>query len=131
MILFGFSIVETLKGILWVSLIILVVVILYRQLLRFLGKGSVSQEEYCVLYGLEVQPSRGDVEFYFTSAKPKYYQLLILDADMEKVMEVVSKECHVGGNIIRFDSSRLENGEYFYCLKTDNQKTVKKMRVAN
>lgn len=131
MVLYGFSILETIKGFLWVTLIILILVILYRRLLRYLGKGRVSQDDYCVLYGLEEQPSSGEIEFYFTSAKPKYYQLLILDEDMNKVHEVISKECHVGGNIVRFNSNQLENGIYFYCLKTDNQKTVKKMQIKN
>jgi hypothetical protein len=38
-------------------------------------------------------------------------------------------EMKSGGHIIRFDSSQLANGIYFYCLETDNQKTLKKMKV--
>jgi hypothetical protein len=50
---------------------------------------------------------------------------------MTLVEEIRSQECFVGGNIVRYDSSKLTNGQYYYCLKTDNQKTMKKMSVLN
>lgn len=130
-VLYSYSFWETAKGILWVTLIILILIIAYRKLLRVLGKGNPSKEDYCVLYGLEQNPSKGEVEFYFTSDKTKLVKILILDLDFEEVIEVSAKECHIGGNIIRFDSSKVPNGNYFFCLKTDNQKTVKKMSVQN
>ena len=115
----------------WTSLIALVVVTIYKQLLRSLSKGSIDKADYCELYSLEIEPASGELPFYFTSEKAKEVALLLLDHKMDLIQEIVKKECKVGGNIVRFDSTKIPNGDYFYCLKTENQKVVKKMRVLN
>ena len=132
MILAGFTLNSTtLIYILCVTLGILVIAILYRKLLRYLGKGTPPKENYCVLYSLEKNPSVGELEFYFTSDLEKTVTLNVLDLDMELVAEIETIECHKGGNIIRYDSTQMPDGNYFYCLQTANQKTMKKMRIQN
>jgi hypothetical protein len=131
MILLGYSWIAIAKGIGWTSLIALVVVTIYKQLLRSLSKGSIDKADYCELYSLEIEPASGELPFYFTSEKAKEVALLLLDHKMDLIQEIVKKECKVGGNIVRFDSTKIPNGDYFYCLKTENQKVVKKMRVLN
>lgn len=132
MILSGFNFNSTtVIYILSVTLGILVLVIIYRKLLRYLGRGNPSMENYCVLYELEKNPAVGELEFYFTSEQEKTVTLNILDADMNQFKEIETIECHKGGNIIRYDSTEIPNGNYFYCLQTANQKTMKKMRVQN
>lgn len=131
MILAGVKFWDVTFTVLWVSLVLLIVFILYRMLLRRLKGNTPPSEDYCVLYGLENHPSRGIVEFYFTSEIKRHYQFLILNQEMEEVMEVSQKEANNGGNIIQFDTTQLKNGLYFYCLKTDNQKTMKRMKIAN
>lgn len=122
---------KVLVGILFVSLAVLVLIIAYRKLLGYLGKGAVSKEDYCVLYGLEEDPVAGEISFYFTSETKRAVRIHILDDQYGFVNEVFGAECKIGGNIIRFQTSILPNGRYFYCLMTDNQKTMKKMTVAN
>ena len=129
MILIGFSWVDVVIGMLWVSLVLLVLVIGYRKLLSYLGRNDIKKEDYCVLYNLEESPVTKEAPFYFTSEKVRTVAIWILDSGMKDLMEVSNQECKVGGNIIRFDTSKLENGTYFYCLKTDNQKISKKMEV--
>ena len=132
MILAGFGIDgTTIVYILCITLGILVIAIAYRQLLRYLGKGTPPKEDYCVLYSLEKNPAEGELEFYFTSEEPKTVTLNILDADMNFLTEIETIECHKGGHIVRYDSTKIENGNYYYCLQTSNQKTMKKMRVQN
>lgn len=131
MILVGFSTGDVIIGMLWVSIIGLGLYIGYRWLLRRLSKGAVKHEEYCKLESIDVNPASGEIHFYFTSKEVKTFTFSILDAQMNDLELIKSGECSVGGNIIRFDSSKLQNGDYFYCLKTDNQKTVKKMTVLN
>lgn len=132
MILAGFTFDgTTIIYILCVTLGILVVAIGYRQLLKYLGRGTPPKEDYCVLYALEKSPSEGELEFYFTSEQPKSVTLNVLDADMNFVVEISTIDCHTGGNIIRYDSTKIANGNYFYCLQTKNQKTMKKMRIQN
>lgn len=127
---FGFDS-STIIYILCVSLGILVLAIAYRQMIRFLGRGGVVKENYCVLYSLEIDPATGILEFYFTSDQVKDVTLNALDQDMVFFAEISSGPCHLGGNIIRYDSTQLPNGNYYYCLQTSNQKTMKKMRVQN
>jgi hypothetical protein len=131
MILIGYSWSDIIMGILWVSLSILILVVAYKLLLRFMNRDAVNQADFCKLYSLEIEPASGELPFYFTSDKVKHYRLLILDSDMNEILEIENKECKIGGNIIRFDSNELNNGAYFYCLKTENQKVVKKMQVMN
>ena len=118
-------------GILYVTLVGTVVFILYRLLLKRLSRGAIVQSDFCVLYPLEQDPAKGELEFYFTTEAQRDVKLTILDQDLKDIATVMEKMATKGGNIVRFDSTTLSNGEYFFCLKTENQKTMKKMRVFN
>lgn len=131
MILVGYTWWDVGLGTLYVSLGLLVLFILYKRLLARLSRGAVDKKDYCVLYALEDDPATGDLEFYFTSGIEREVVLSILDADMKDLKVVAEKTATPGGNIVRFDSTTLSNGEYYFCLKTENQKTMKKMRVLN
>ena len=129
MILMGFNWADVLIGMLWVSIVLLVLIIGYRKLLSHLGRNDLKKEDYCVLFNLEESPVTGTVPFYFTSEKARSVSLWIQDSEMNDKLEISTQECKIGGNIVRFDSSILENGNYFYSLRTDNQKISKKMIV--
>lgn len=129
MVLVGFNWQDILIGMLWVSIIVLIIVIGYRKLLSHLQRNDIKKEDYCVLYNLEESPVTGEVPFYFTSEQTKNVSIWIQDSSMHDLVEVSNQECKVGGNIIRYNSNDLENGTYFYSLKTKNQKVSKKMIV--
>ncbi|MCR9173665.1 MAG: hypothetical protein NXI10_14280 [bacterium] len=131
MILRGYDIQTIIIATLCVSLAILILVIAYRKLLQYLGRGSVNKQDFCVLYPLEKDPASGEVEFYFTCEEPKEYSLEILDAEMQELAKVKEGNASPGGTIVRFDTTSLSNGAYYFCLKTANQKTMKKMNVLN
>jgi len=120
-----------LVGILCVSLALLVLLIAYRKLLRYLGKGAPPKEDYCVLYSLENETASGEVQFYFTCESPKSIVLELLQEDMTLVLELANKTVDAGGHIIRFDTKTIGDGSYYYRLRTENQKTMKRIRVAN
>tara|TARA_B110000305_G_scaffold97725_2_gene110187 strand:- start:37 stop:435 length:399 start_codon:yes stop_codon:yes gene_type:complete len=131
MLLVGYSFMDVVIGILYVTLVGTVVFILYRLLLKRLSRGAIVQSDFCVLYPLEQDPAKGELEFYFTTEAQRDVKLTILDQDLKDIATVMEKMATKGGNIVRFDSTTLSNGEYFFCLKTENQKTMKKMRVLN
>lgn len=131
MILMGYSIGKVLVGVLCVTLALLVLYIAYKKLLAYLGKGVPVQRDYCVLYSLEVQPSKGEVEIYFTTEFPKEVTIELLNSDMSVNQVIRTGEFEEGGHITRFDSTLIPNGQYYYCLRTENQKTMKKMVIAN
>ncbi|MGV3632491.1 MAG: hypothetical protein ACO1O6_14885 [Bacteroidota bacterium] len=131
MILVGYSITKIAVGVLCVSLAILILVIAYRKLLAYLGRGEMPSEKYCVLYSLEVSPAKGELELYFTSEEPKEVTFELLNGDLSLNREIISGEYKPGGHIVRFDSTTVGNGTYFYQLRTDNQKTMKKVVISN
>ncbi|MBX2949683.1 MAG: hypothetical protein KF704_10430 [Crocinitomicaceae bacterium] len=127
----AFTTMEVVVGILIFTLAILVLVISYKKLLAYLGKGSLPKEKYCVLYSLETEPATGEIQFYFTSEEKKEVKLQLLDEQYNFLKEIYNKECRADGNIIPFNTTELSNGIYFYCLVTENQKTMKKMTIRN
>jgi hypothetical protein len=131
MILMGYSISKVLIGMLWVSLGLLVVVVLYRRILSHLQKGRAVPEDYCVLYSLEVDPVKGEIEFYFTTKTKRNIIFQLLNDDLSVLKILYDKETKEGGQIIRFDSSTIENGNYYFQIVTENQKTMKKFSVLN
>lgn len=130
MVLF-FSSMEFVVGALALSLAILVFIIAYRKLLAYLGKGRLPKEKYCVLHSLEIDPAHGEVKFYFTSEEKKEVKIHLLDEQYNFVQEIYNTVCKADGNVIPFNTKQLKNGIYYYCLMTDNQKTLKKMQLHN
>jgi hypothetical protein len=114
---------------LFTILAIFVLYIAYRELLRHFGKGAPVKEDYATLYGLEKPRVTGEVEFYFSINAPRQISFVILSGDLQELQVLADREFAKGGHIIRFDTSALQNGIYFYCLRSDNQKTMKRMLV--
>lgn len=131
MILMTYSIISVVLGVLAVSLVLLVLYISYKKLVAYIGRGLPIAKDYCVLYSLEQEPAKGEVEIYFTSEIPKTVAIELLNADMTTNRLIVEKDFKDGGHILRFDTTAIEDGIYFFCLRTDNQKTMKKMTVKN
>lgn len=129
MILMTYSYGKLGVAILFVTLSLLLIYIAYRKLLVHMGKGEPVKEDYCVLYSQEDQEVSGEIEVYFTTETPKEVTIELLDADLKLIQTIRSEKFSSGGHIVRFDSSHLSDGIYFYSLRTDNQKTMKKMLV--
>jgi len=115
----------------WGSLILIVLIILYRLLIRRMKKGRMSPEGFLVLHSLEHEPASGEVKFYLELSNDMQVKLRIYDKanTMQRVVkdEMLTK----GGNIIPFDTTQLENGTYYYEAQTDVQKTSKKFEIRN
>ena len=118
-------------GILYVSITLFIIYFIYSKILTFFSKNSINQDDYCKLDSLELDPAKGQLSFYFISNVKRSYRFVILDFNMCEILEVISGECSLGGNIIKFDSSNLPNGNYFYSLQTENQKITRKIAIEN
>lgn len=108
---------------------IMMLYIAYKSVIKRFSRGTLKKEDYALLFDLEKKEQSGELEFYFTIEQQRKVVFSILNAKMEAVKVLQDKEFPSGGHIVRFDSRDLENGTYFYCLETDNQKTMKKMFV--
>jgi hypothetical protein len=51
------------------------------------------------------------------------------DFSLNKILEAVNAD--PGGHIVRFDSTQIDDGNYFFGLRTENQKTLKKCQIRN
>ena len=131
MILIGFSMANILIVTLSVTLGMLILFILYKKLLAYVSRGEPIHKEYAVLYPVEQNPASGEVTIYFTCEKNKAIQIELLDENMNFIVVLMNKECDEGGHIVRFNSASYPNGDYFYCLKSENQKTMKKLSISN
>lgn len=115
----------------FVSIILIIGLLVYRNLLRKIKKEGVNLQDYCVLYSFEKDVQTGELEFYFTNEKKKTVVFQILSESLEVLHTLTNKEFNPGGHILRFDSKLLNNGLYYYQLKTENQETKKRMIVSN
>jgi hypothetical protein len=103
--------------------------IAYKSLINRFSRSKIDPASYARLFDLENTIVSGEVEFYFTIEQTKPVVFSILDKNMQQLIEVVNQTFGAGGHIVRFDTKDLANGVYFYCLSTENQKTMKKIVV--
>jgi hypothetical protein len=126
-----FSITTVALGTLCVSLAVLVIIIAYRKLLRYLGKGHPPKEDYAVLYSIEMQPAMGVIDLYYELKVDKEIEIHLLDINMKDFMMIDKRMATKGGNKVLFDTTKVLSGNYYFELRSDNQKTMKKIRVEN
>lgn len=131
LILLGLSFVKIALGVLYTSITVIICYLLYKKLLRYMNKDVPNKALYSELISLEQDPAKGMLEFYFTSLETKKVCFEILDESYNSVEVLADKDFKSGQHIVRFDSTKVSNGVYYYQLKTDNQQTMKMMHVAN
>jgi hypothetical protein len=122
---------EVAVPVLLISITLLILVIAFRRLRVRWGIGQPIKEKFAVLYSLEKQPISGEVEIYYELEEPKKVAIWLLDDKMNDKLLVDEREAKIGGTKIKFDSKIVENGRYFYELRSDNQKTSKAIFVEN
>lgn len=107
----------------------LVLYLLYKNFIKRMNKGAINHGDYAKLRELEGAVITNSVEFYFTLNEEKQVKFAILNQDLSEKMVLRDELFKSGGHIVSFNTLELENGIYFYCLETDKQKTMKRMRV--
>lgn len=113
-----------------ITLLILLAIIAYRYLLKYLSKGNVNQALFCELYSLDHEPSMGEVSFYFVCPEMTFVTFCIWKGD-EVIKQLTSKEYEKGGHLLKFQTSEIENGVYYFGIETAKQKTQKRFTVQN
>jgi hypothetical protein len=112
------------------TLIILVAIIAYRFLLRYLSKGNVDQAQFCELYSIDHEPASGEVSFYFVCPNTIHVTFQIWKAD-EVVLQLTAKEYEQGGHLLKFQTTELPNGTYYFGIETSKQKSQKRFTIQN
>lgn len=103
--------------------------LLYRSMIKRFSRGHIDQKKYAKLFELETTVVSGELEFYFTIEDSRQVKFSLLNKAMEVVQVLKDEVVSSGGHIVRFDTSALDNGIYFYCLETENQKTMKRLSI--
>ncbi len=112
------------------TLLILLVIIAYRFLLRYLSRGRVNQALFCELYTLDHEPASGEVSFYFVCPETTFVTFAIWKGDAI-IKQLTSQEYEIGGHLLKFQTSEIENGMYYFGIETTKQKTQKRFTVQN
>jgi hypothetical protein len=121
---------QKLIEILFITFGILMIIVIYRLVLRRLSKGRVIHSDFCTLYSLEKNPVAETIEFYFTTPVAQHIRFCIWNQN-DECIELKNEEMAEGGHIVRFDTRTLENGIYTFGIITDQQKTIKKFEIRN
>lgn len=115
----------------WATLIIIILIVLYRLLLRRLKRSRPSQENFLKLHSIEQNPASGTIQIFFDQELPKLVKISIYDTE-EKVSDILAqKEFKAGGNIFSIDTTKYPNGNYYLELKTEFQKSSKLFEIKN
>lgn len=118
-------------GTIYVILMIMFIIIIYKILIKRWQKNHIKHEDFCDLVSIEMNPAFGEIDFCFTCKGTKHIDFEIVTLNFETVLSLASKNFSDGQHILKFDSTQIGNGEYFYLLKTDNQKIFKKITIKN
>lgn len=121
---------EAIVKFLFVSFLILIAVIAYKRLLKRFQKGQIVHKDYCELYNLDHNPASGELAFYFVCPETMQVKFGIWQ-NQTCLLELANQTYEKGGHIIRFDSTQLSNGVYYYGIETADQHTTKRMQVQN
>lgn len=116
---------------LYASLLLLVIIIAYRYLLRRFNKGVIEKEDYVDLYSFENRVAIGEITLYFQVFSAKHINFYLTDTEGKLLLTFVDEVRKPGGYNISLDSTKLANGKYYYCIKTENQQTEKLLIVQN
>lgn len=122
---------EVAVPVLLISITILLLVILFRRIRQRWSRGEPQTAHFALLYSIEKQPISGEIEIYYELQIPKEIEIWLLDAQMGDKVKIDSRLAKVGGNKIRFNTQTVDNGRYFYELRSDNQRTSKAIYIEN
>jgi hypothetical protein len=115
----------------WISLVIVVFILLYSLLLRRMKRGQITMDDYVELLPIEGDFAKGSIQFYFKNKAPKNIEFTIYNENNSFSKVIADELYQPGGHILKFDTTQIPNGRYYYEVKTENQKTSKLMEVRN
>ncbi len=115
----------------WASLIVLLFFIGYRLLLRRMKASQANPDDFIRLHPLEIIPAKGQIQFYFTLGTEKDVKLLIYSQSGDFNEVVVEKSFPKGSHLVPFDTTKVNDGIYYYELKSSNQKISRVMEIKN
>lgn len=102
----------------------------YRYFIAMYG-GKPTSNKYVTVHNLENGEAKGEIIFFINVAEKMNVKMDILDLNDQLVTSIENKEFEEGDHRIKFLSTTIPNGDYFYSIVTDHQNTIKKFKVNN
>jgi hypothetical protein len=83
------------------------------------------------LHYIENIISKGEIMFHFEVIEEQPVLFELCDVNMNPLEVLKNETLTTGTYTIKFDTTKIPNGEYFYCLKGEQQQLMKKFEVQN
>jgi hypothetical protein len=111
---------ETLRDVLLVFSVVLLVYVLYKRLLRILGKKEKSKRYPTLGETIQWQDER-HASLLITLEEPSELKLSVFSSTGQPVMEVVQGKYEEGTHELAINLSSLSSGKYYFKVTTDHQ----------
>ena len=105
----------------------------YKKVLNLIAFGKVKKVivKYAELFDVNPPYAKGEIQFGFQLPEKMDVQFRIVNRDDDLIKELKNGELEEGVYPILFDTSSIADGEYYYQIITNSQKTSKKFFVVN
>lgn len=107
--------------------------IAYKKIMNLIATGKVKKVtvKYAELFDVNPPYAKGEIQFGFKLPEKMNIDFKIVNREDEVIKELKKGELEAGVYPVIFDTQSLEDGEYFYQIITDVQKTSKKFYIVN
>lgn len=122
---------ELLFTLFWGLSLVIFLVIVYVLVLRRMKRKLPDNSMFATVMPLEIHPATGVVDIVFTLQIGVDSKVVICDNDENVLLTLFDKFASDGQTIVRFDTTQIANGSYFYMYISEHQKTMKKILVQN
>ena len=105
----------------------------YKKVLNLIATGKVKKVtvKYAELFDVNPPYAKGEIQFGFKLPEKMEVRFRIVNRDDELIKDLKNGELEEGVYPILFDTNSIADGEYYYQIITDVQKTSKKFFVVN
>jgi|TARA_B110000495_G_scaffold202715_1_gene223645 hypothetical protein len=105
----------------------------YKKVLNLIATGKVKKVtvKYAELFDVNPPYAKGEIQFGFKLPEKMEVKFRIVNRDDDLIKELKKGELEEGVYPILFDTNSIADGEYYYQIITDVQKTSKKFFVVN
>ena len=105
----------------------------YKKVLNLIATGKVKKVtvKYAELFDVNPPYAKGEIQFGFQLPEKMEVIFRIVNRDDDLIKELKKGELEEGVYPILFDTKSIADGEYYYQIITDYQKTSKKFFVVN
>ena len=105
----------------------------YKKVLNLIATGKVKKVtvKYAELFDVNPPYAKGEIQFGFKLPEKMEVRFRIVNRDDELIEDLKNGELEEGVYPILFDTNSIADGEYYYQIITDVQKTSKKFFVVN